>query len=1278
MKIRSVLRKATIALAVVALVIAAAAVVILASDEGIKPSGVSVSTAGEIRLDFYYASLGSAENVKVEISGTEGDEKVYSLADLSQDSKNRYVVSAHLAPSQMTAKVTVTLMKNGVQTSTPVSYSVADYAKANMAKNPTSAPKMKALLNWGAMAQGLHSINTDDLANAGMFARGTNAIDEITSISHNAAKATTTNTVTGFAREVILAPEGITFKLYFNCNETDPSKVTISREGMAATAVEVKEYSGEEEYTHYVEIKNLGARHYNTQYTLSVEAGGETATYTTNALEYFSALLAGGNDTQKNVAKAMYHYYGLVENTIDVDTCEHNGRAHFEPDGETKSHYACSKCFETLSGAVSNDINWIANIYESKETAKFTVKTDEDGTIYRNYSYDAGTAQALYLANEYAITGTTMSSRPVKLGNYVVIKYRTSQHQTLKLGVGTSEDSRANVGDTISAANQSTGWQTALVDVSSAGSAKGWTAGETTNAQIRFTTTAGTEGESAYIDVALVAIVDSPEEARTLLADDETYFDRGTAFNATGVELDKDGKCPGGAHTVALSKADNDDGTTTYSYSCSACKEFFSSETGKGLDYYHDITVRQDTVHNPGIFTIGEDEVAYIKYEGLVADSSVGVNVRLQGTETIASVGKFLVIKYQSTTTNGSMDVYVSNKRSGGNAVTKMGVINSSTNSSETWRTAVIDMSGVTVWPTGTENTVYLNFRPVSSSAASTLNIAMFAVASTEEAATSFLLPGETYYYYAGGEGVTAPLTNSGEIRTVTSECVEHVSEVVPAVAPTCTETGLTEGSRCSVCHEVLVKQEEVSATGHTWGADNKCTVCGEPNTCECPTVEQVRSGNTVVFKCSDCGVVKETRTLSSGVKYYVDIAKPHNTTDNYAGSSNGATLKSENGMYYKNYVCPTNGNSVIFTGAASNRNPVAVSTSGSPSDSLSGGKYLVMKYRVNGTPSTTQLQIYSSTGTANRKNFAVTGTLPADGWRVEVIDLEAYATATNLFNDQSTHLYVAFFISNAMSSGASVDLAYMAVVDSKDAVHGLLNNGETYTMRTFTVTDLSKTDAGTSTLGLTYDKNGVRTYEKYILNVDKNITPPEDNMAGVTPDYTKSDSDGTTFARFSTDAASTSIRIRIRNNQTVGKTARYLVLKWRVQNNDAGATIGLLAGSNGYHYDGYGNRPLSASDEWIVEVIDLQRAVDNSKYTLDQYDVGATFTLSVKGITIANQKLTVDVAYAALVDSLENVPEIVNGEDYTVKTGGTVANTEWLMTGTKYNADGTLATPAQ
>ncbi len=52
-----------------------------------------------------------------------------------------------------------------------------------------------------------------------------------------------------------------------------------------------------------------------------------------------------------------------------------------------------------------------------------------------------------------------------------------------------------------------------------------------------------------------------------------------------------------------------------------------------------------------------------------------------------------------------------------------------------------------------------------------------------------------------------------------------HTEEIIPGKDATCTETGLTEGKKCSVCNEVLVAQEVVPVTEHTY-KDLVCTEC--------------------------------------------------------------------------------------------------------------------------------------------------------------------------------------------------------------------------------------------------------------------------------------------------------------------------------------------------------------------------------------------------------------------------------------------------------------------
>src|SRR5699024_7453014 len=46
-------------------------------------------------------------------------------------------------------------------------------------------------------------------------------------------------------------------------------------------------------------------------------------------------------------------------------------------------------------------------------------------------------------------------------------------------------------------------------------------------------------------------------------------------------------------------------------------------------------------------------------------------------------------------------------------------------------------------------------------------------------------------------------------------EKLPHTNAIMKGYAPTCTKDGLTDGVKCSVCKEVLTKQEVIPATGH-------------------------------------------------------------------------------------------------------------------------------------------------------------------------------------------------------------------------------------------------------------------------------------------------------------------------------------------------------------------------------------------------------------------------------------------------------------------------------
>ena len=138
-----------------------------------------------------------------------------------------------------------------------------------------------------------------------------------------------------------------------------------------------------------------------------------------------------------------------------------------------------------------------------------------------------------------------------------------------------------------------------------------------------------------------------------------------------------------------------------------------------------------------------------------------------------------------------------------------------------------------------------------------------------------------------------------------------HTIVTDAAVAASCETTGLTEGSHCSVCGEILTEQTVIPATGHTPVKDaavaaacettgltegSHCSVCGKVLTAQTviPAAghkwSEYRESGKVKRKCSVCGKTETVRTLPK-----VKTVQLSKTSYTYDGKSHMPTVKVTN-----------------------------------------------------------------------------------------------------------------------------------------------------------------------------------------------------------------------------------------------------------------------------------------------------------------------------------------------------------------------------------------------
>ena len=157
--------------------------------------------------------------------------------------------------------------------------------------------------------------------------------------------------------------------------------------------------------------------------------------------------------------------------------------------------------------------------------------------------------------------------------------------------------------------------------------------------------------------------------------------------------------------------------------------------------------------------------------------------------------------------------------------------------------------------------------------------------------------------------GYTKYTCSCGDTYSEETSALGHNMVAVPAVAPTCTETGLTAGTKCSRCGAIGVAQTTVPATGHSYTTKTvaaTCTAAGYTEySCACgysyrneisalghnmvavPAVDPTctETGLTAGTKCDRCGAigVVQTTVPATGHDYTTKTVDATCTAAGYA-----------------------------------------------------------------------------------------------------------------------------------------------------------------------------------------------------------------------------------------------------------------------------------------------------------------------------------------------------------------------------------------------------------
>ena len=280
--------------------------------------GLSLSLSDDIGLNFVMqlsdSLLIDKDNTYVEFTpeGSKKSTRVY-LKDADKVNYNGsdcYSFKCRVNAAEMTKKVNAVLHCND-WTGQTYSYSVYDYASKILAEPESSeykssAPLIKAMLNYGGYAQTYFNENTDALANKGLYNKTNDPVlTTNTTVSKDYNYAVFNNNMgVSFIGGSLVLNSGTDLKLYYGIDDKNVAyNINVSVNGQNVAP----EYDGN---IMCVRVPDISISSLGDTYNVKISVNGKEINQKYSAMTYmYKALNAQNSNTKlNNVVKALYLY----------------------------------------------------------------------------------------------------------------------------------------------------------------------------------------------------------------------------------------------------------------------------------------------------------------------------------------------------------------------------------------------------------------------------------------------------------------------------------------------------------------------------------------------------------------------------------------------------------------------------------------------------------------------------------------------------------------------------------------------------------------------------------------------------------------------------------------------------------------------------------------------------------------------------------------------------------------------------------------------------------